>query len=140
MTSFFKDEYATVELDESVPCIKLTLTGLPKHSEHYQSVQSKRLELMRREINNYPLLHMFTDSRLASPVLDEDVNYFKCVVLPQMEKAGIRYLAIVMPLSKFTWLTINEMTEAAQSIEVKYFEQPEEATSWLRTKTPKSDT
>ena len=26
---YFKDEYATLELDDSIPCIKLTLEGIP---------------------------------------------------------------------------------------------------------------
>ncbi|HZB13074.1 MAG TPA: hypothetical protein VE467_08605, partial [Chryseolinea sp.] len=81
---FFKDEYATLELDDSIPCIKLTLEGLPRYSEHYQFVQQKRIELIKQEIRNYPKLHMLTDSRMAGPVLDEDINYFKQHVMPEM--------------------------------------------------------
>src|SRR5687767_10315564 len=83
---FFKDDFATVELDDSIPCIRLELNGVPRSSEHYHLVQSKRLELMRREIKNYPKLHMLTDSRNAGPVLDEDVEHFKKNVLPEMDK------------------------------------------------------
>src|SRR5687767_8507983 len=62
---FFKDDYATIELDDSIPCIRLTLDGVPRYSEHYHYVQAKRIELMRLEIKNYPKLHMLTDSRTA---------------------------------------------------------------------------
>ena len=51
---FYKDEYATLELDDSIPCVKLILDGIPRHSEHYQFVQQKRLELIRQEVGNYP--------------------------------------------------------------------------------------
>lgn len=132
---FFKDEYATIELDESIPCVQLTLNGIPRYSEHYEFVQAKRLELMREQIKNYPKLHMLTDSRTAGPVLNEDVDYFKVKVMPEMEKAGIRYLAIVMPKSKFTQLTIKEMTERTQVIKVQYFESMREARHWLRKMT-----
>jgi len=132
---FYKDDYATVELDESIPCIRLTLTGIPRYSEHYQLVQAKRLELIHREIKNYPKLHMLTDSRTAGPVLDDDVNHFKTNVLPEMEKAGIRFLAIVMPNNKFTQLTIREMTEDARQIKVRYFDSMREARYWLRKMT-----
>jgi hypothetical protein len=132
---FYKDDYATVELDDSVPCIRLTLTGIPRYSEHYQLVQAKRLELIHREIKNYPKLHMLTDSRTAGPVLDDDVNYFKMNVLPEMEKAGIRFLAIVMPNNKFTQLTIREMTEDARQMKVRYFDSMREARYWLRKMT-----
>lgn len=132
---FYKDEYATLEMDDSIPCIILTLDGLPRYSEHYQLVQQRRLELMLQEIRNYPKLHMLTDSRTAGPVLDEDVVYFRSHVLPEMEKAGIRYLAIVMPSSKFTQLTIKEMTEGSKVMNVRYFSSMREARHWLRKMT-----
>jgi hypothetical protein len=132
---FFEDEYAVIELDETIPCVKLTLQGVPKSSEHYQEVQCKRLELMKMEVGNYPRLHMLTDSRTAGPVLDEDVHYFKSQVMPEMEKAGVRYLAIVLPTNRFTQLTIKEMTENAEIMKVRYFDSIREARSWLRKMT-----
>lgn len=134
-STFFKDEYAVIELDDSIPCIRLTLTGVPRHSDHYRQIQSTRLDLMRREVKNYPKLHMLTDSRTAGPVLDEDVAHFRLHVLPEMQRAGIRCLAIVMPVSKFTQLTIREMTENTGGIQVKYFESMREARLWLRKMT-----
>jgi hypothetical protein len=110
----------------------MTLIGIPKHSEHYQEIQRKRLELMWREIGKYPGLHMLTDSRLAGPVLDEDVLFFKSEVLPKMRDAGVRCLAIVMPSNKFTQLTIKEMTQQADRIEVRYFDSISDATEWLQ--------
>jgi hypothetical protein len=133
--AFYQDEYATIELDDSIPCVKLTLTGVPRYSEHYEFVQTKRLDLMRQEIRNYPKLHMLTDSRNAGPVLDEDVLHFKTRILPEMEKAGVRYLAIVMPKSKFTQLTIRDMTEEVHIITVKYFDSMREARHWLKKMT-----
>src|SRR5688572_30225523 len=79
---FYQDEYATIELDDTVPCITLTLDGVPRYSEHYIHVQQKRMELMHEQVRNYPKLHMLTDSRTAGPVLDEDVHHFKTHVLP----------------------------------------------------------
>lgn len=132
---YFEDEYAVVELDETIPCVKLTLNGVPRYSEHYQFVQEKRLELIRSEVGNYPRLHMLTDSRTAGPVLDEDVTYFKTHVMPAMETAGIRYLAIVLPANKFTQLTIKEMTTGAEIMKVRYFDSMREARAWLRKMT-----
>lgn len=133
--AFYQDEYATIELDDSIPCVRITLDGVPRYSEHYQYVQGKRIELMYNEIRNYPKLHMLTDSRTAGPVLDEDVQYFKKHVMPEMEKAGIRYLAIVMPKNKFTMLTIQEMTKEVRVMTVRYFESMREARHWLRKMT-----
>jgi hypothetical protein len=131
---FYKDDYATIELDDELPCVKLTLNGVPRFSEHYQLVQKKRLELMHQEIKNFDILHMLTDSRTAGPVLNEDVDYFKSEVMPEMEKAGIKYLAIIMPTGVFTRLTVKEMTADARSVEVKTFDRMQDARAWLRSK------
>ena len=133
---FYQDEYATIELDESIPAVKLRLDGLPRYSEHYQLVQAKRLELMHRELRNHKMLHMLTDSRTAGPVLGEDVNYFREKVMPEMDRAGIRYLAIVMPSSLFTQMTIREMTENSGNVTVRYFDSMRDAREWLKNKSP----
>jgi hypothetical protein len=130
--AYFEDSYARLEFDPSIPCVKLTLDGVPRYSEHYQYVQRKRLELLNRESKKIGRVNLLTDSSTAGPVLDEDVMFFKQQVLPEMEKAGVRFLAIVMPESKFTQLTIREMTERSRSITVKYFDSMREARTWLR--------
>ena len=131
---FYEDSYAKIELDASIPCIKLTLDGVPRYSEHYQFVQRKRIELLRKEMKRFARLDMLTDSSTAGPVLDEDVNFFRQQILPDMERAGVKFLAIVMPESKFTQLTIREMTERTRSITVQYFDSMREARAWLRAK------
>jgi len=79
---------------------------------------------------------MLTDSRKAGPVLDEDVEYFRLSVLPEMEQAGVRFLAIVRPTSLFTRLTVQEMTEAASLLTVRGFDSVREAREWLKSKSP----
>jgi hypothetical protein len=131
-TPFYADNYAKIEFDESIPCIKLTLDGVPRFSEHYQLVQQKRIDLLIRESKRFGTINMLTDSSMAGPVLDEDVLFFKQNVLPQMEKFGVRLLAIVMPESRFAQMTIREMTERSRAITVKYFDSMREARLWLR--------
>jgi len=132
----YLDEYATIELDESIPCIKLKLEGMPRSSDHYKLVQRKRMELMHQETRRHKLLHMLTDSRKAGPVLDEDVVYFRSEVLPEMEQAGVRFLAIVRPTSVFTRMTVQEMTQNARLLTVREFDSVREAREWLKSKSP----
>lgn len=136
VTLYYQDEYATLELDESVPCVKLKLEGMPRFSEHYQLVQTKRLELMKEAKKRHKLIHMLTDSRAAGPVLEEDVIFFREKVMPEMENAGVRYLAIIMPSNVFTRMTIQDMTCNAKLITVRLFESVREAREWLRSKSP----
>jgi hypothetical protein len=130
---YYEDSYAKLEFDDSIPCIKLTLDGVPRYSEHYQMVQLKRIELLNRHLKNFDRINLLTDSSTAGPVLDEDVTFFKHQILPLMEKGGVKFLAIVMPESKFTQFTIREMTERSRSITVRYFDSMREARVWLRT-------
>jgi hypothetical protein len=129
---YFQDDYATIELDSTIPCIRMELNGVPRSSDHYQYVQLKRLELVMQEIGNYPNLNLLTDSSNAGPVLDEDVEHFRRNILPEIEKAGVENLAIVLPKSKYTILTVREMTEHTHSITVRYFETIHEAKTWLK--------
>jgi hypothetical protein len=136
VTLYYQDEYATLELDESVPCVKLKLDGMPRFSEHYQFVQTKRLELMKEGLKRHKMLHMLTDSRNAGPVLEEDVKFFRDSVMPEMEKAGVRYLAIVMGPNVFTRMTIQDMTSNTNLVNVRMFDSVREAREWLRSKSP----
>ncbi len=129
---YYEDTYAKIEFDPMIRAVKLTLDGVPRYSEHYQFVQRKRVELVKREAKRFGRVNLLTDSSTAGPVLDEDVTFFKQQILPDLEKAGVRFLAIVMPESKFTQHTIREMTERSRSISVKYFDSMREARSWLR--------
>lgn len=136
ITLYYKDEYATIELDESVPCVKVKLEGMPRFSEHYRFVQAKRIECLREGLKRHKLIHMLTDSRTAGPVIEEDVNYFREHVMPEMERSGVKYLAIVMPSNVFTRMTIQDMTSNANVVTVRYFDSMREAREWLKSKSP----
>ena len=71
--TFYEDEYATVSFVESIPCVKIKLSGVPHSSEHYQSVQDKVISLLERESINYCRLHFLSDQSKAGLVLEEDI-------------------------------------------------------------------
>lgn len=129
---FYEDQYALVSFVESIPCIKVKLSGYPTCSEHYQYVNRKLLEFINLEVNNYCRLHILTDSTSAGLVLEEDINYYKMNVIPEMEKAGIRYHAIVMPHSLFARLLFNQVSLSTKKLKVEYFESISGAFKWLR--------
>lgn len=131
---FYRDDYVTIELDDEVPCVKATAQGLPKFSEHFQLVQIKRLELLHQEIKNFDLLHLLTDSRQAGPILDIDVEFFKQSVLPEIERMGVKFWAIVLPKSKFTRFAVREMISQSEQIEFSTFDDMREARTWLKSK------
>lgn len=129
---FYEDQYAMVSFVESIPCIKVKISGVPHSSEHYQFVHSKLLEFINAERENYCRLHLLTDSTKAGIVLDEDISYYHMNVIPALEKAGIRYHAIVLPESSFARLFINRDSMPTRRLKVEYFNTISGACKWLR--------
>lgn len=131
---FYEDQYASVTFVESIPCIKVKVSGVPHSSEHFQYVHSKLLECIHTEVENYCRLHMLTDNTKAGLVLEEDIEFYKANVLPAMEKAGIRYHAIVLPESLFVRLIANQNNLSTRKITVEYFNTISGACKWLRNR------
>jgi hypothetical protein len=129
---FYQDEYVLISFVESVPCIKVKVTGVPQSSEHFQFVQRKVVEAVLLEKDNYCRLHMLTDNVNAGIVLNEDMDFYKYEILPQIEKAGIRYHAIVLPESNLVRNFMNSITLSTKKIEVEYFSTVSGASKWLR--------
>ncbi len=129
---FYEDQYAMVSFVESIPCIKVKISGVPHSSEHYQFVHSKLLEFINAERDNYCRLHLLTDSTKAGIVLDEDISYYQTNVVPAIERAGIRYHAIVLPENSFARLFINPITMSTKKLKVEYFNTISGACKWLR--------
>lgn len=131
---FYEDQYALVSFVESIPCIKVKLSGVPHSSDHYQFVHGKLLECIQTEMENYCRLHLLTDSSKAGLVLEEDMDYYRLNVIPAMEKAGIRFHAVVLPESLFVRFIINQTSLSTKKIKVEYFNTISGASKWLRNR------
>jgi hypothetical protein len=129
---FYEDDYAIVSFVESVPCIKIKVCGVPQSSEHYQQIQARVLESIQAEKDHYCRLHMLTDNTKAGIVLNEDIDFYKQEIIPQMEKAGIRYHAIVLPESNLVRMFVNQISLSTRKLQVEYFNTVSGACKWLR--------
>jgi hypothetical protein len=130
--AFYEDEYASVSVVESVPCVKIKLSGFPTGSDHYRFVQSKLLETIWNQINNFCRLHLLTDSTEAGLVLEEDIMYYKMNIIPRLEEAGIRYHAIVLPPNFVARWIRNQMEFSNRKLTVKFFDTLRDARRWLK--------
>jgi len=129
---FYEDQYASLSVVESIPCVKVKLSGFPSGSDHYQYVQEKLLETIRDQATNYCKLHLLTDNTEAGLVLDEDMTYFKSNIIPAMEEAGIRYHAIVLPQNFFGNVIKDQTSLGNRKLKVAYFDTVIHATKWLK--------
>ena len=132
--TFYEDQYASLTVVESVPCVKIKLFGFPQGSDHYQFVQSKLLETIWNQINNFCRLHLLTDSTEAGLVLDEDIMYYKNNIIPRLEEAGIRYHAIVLPPNFVARWIRNQMALSNHKLKVEFFDKLLDARRWLKKK------
>jgi hypothetical protein len=131
---FYEDQYAKVSFVESIPCIKVKLSGVPRCSEHYQFVNTKLVEFIQSEIANYCRLHLLTDSTDAGMILEEDMMYYRMNIIPALEKAGIRYHAVVLPESFIARLFVNQTSLSTKKLKVEYFNTISGACKWLRNR------
>lgn len=129
---FYEDQYASLSVVESIPCVKVKLSGFPRGSDHYQYVQTKLLETIRDQAGNYCKLHLLTDNTEAGLVLDEDMTYFKSNIIPAMEEAGIRYHAIVLPQNFFGTVIRSQTSLSNRKLKVAYFDTVTRASKWLK--------
>jgi hypothetical protein len=132
--TFYEDQYASVSVVESVPCVKIKLSGFPTGSDHYRFVQSKLLETIWNQINNFCRLHLLTDSTEAGLVLEEDIMFYKMNIIPRLEEAGIRYHAIVLPPNFVARWIRNQMDLSNRKLKVEFFDKLQDARRWLRKK------
>ena len=130
--TFYEDQYASLTVVESVPCVKIKLSGVPQGSDHYQFVQSKLLEIIWNQINNFCRLHLLTDSTEAGLVLEEDIMYYKMNIIPRLEEAGIRYHAIVLPPNFVARWIRNQMDLSNRKLKVEFFDKLQDARRWLK--------
>lgn len=134
LKKFFEDEYATLSFVESIPCVKLKITGVPHSSEHFQLVHEKVVEFIQSELENYCRLHLLTDNTKAGIVLEEDIQFYKDVIIPEIEKAGVRFHAIVLPESAFVRMVSSQTQLSTKKLKVEYFNTVSGASKWLKNR------
>lgn len=129
---FYEDEYASVSLVESIPCIKATFSGVPRCSDHYKLVHLKLLQFIQGEIRKYDRLHLLSDITKAGIVLEEDLTYYKMHILPAIGEAGVRHHAIVLPESAFGKFFIGQVELSTKKLRVECFNTVADARKWLK--------
>lgn len=132
LKKFHEDEYAVISFVETVPCIKVKLSGVPHSSDHFQFVQGKILQAITIEKNNYCRLHLLTDSSQSGIVLNEDLDFYTNHILPQIERAGIRHHAIVLPESKLVRNFMHDIPLSTKKLHVEFFNTVSGASKWLK--------
>jgi hypothetical protein len=129
---FYHDNYANVSLVDAVPCIKVKISGVAQSSDHYQQVHEQIIESVQSGKRDYFRLHLMTDNSKAGLMLEEDMEYYKNIVVPALEKSGIRYHAVVLPENHFLRIIHNQIFTSTHRLKVEFFNTLVGASKWLR--------
>lgn len=131
----YKDDYSTIDFDHLVPCVIHTTKGMAHHSDHYQQVHEKLLEVLNAQQNFYNRLHILLDNREAGPISSRDINYYRTNVIPLLRSRGVQHVALIPPQKTISNIILRELFKDIddQNLTIKEFENRKEARRWLKT-------
>ncbi len=119
--------YLILEYDEALQCIVQYWKGFAKSGEFREGI-NKSLEFFKQK----KVDKIISDTKNLSLIKKEDTDWVAKEVTPAMVKQGLRYMAFIVPSSVFTQLSVdNYKTEAGKSVTIRYFDQLNDAKTWL---------
>lgn len=133
---YYSDNYASIEWDADLKCIKTTITGIPRHSHHFRLIQRKRIEFISLLKERFGDFNLLTDSRKAGPLIPEDVSFFKSKIVPRLASLGVTRMAVLEPESIFSRLVVRDMVEGSTKVKLQVFSDENQAKDWLLSARP----
>jgi hypothetical protein len=128
----FDNEYVTLSIDESVPCLEwIGKKYMP--SEEFRASEERSVKFFLMNKGKYPLLEYFVDARDIGPISPQDTQWIVDELLPKLIDAHLTKEAFVIPVSAVGKMVVNNYgNNAGKMIEIKTFSTVEAAKSWLR--------
>jgi len=126
------NEYVTISIDESVPCLEwVGKQFIP--SKEFRASEEKSLEFFLQYKKKYPRLEWCVDARDIGPVPPQDTQWVADNILPKFLAAGLKKEAFVVPKSALGKISVKNYTShAGKVLEIMMFGTIEEAKDWLQ--------
>lgn len=130
----YEDEFITLSIDESVPCLEWVGKQFMSSAE-FRASEEKSLQFYTMYRPKHPRLEWFVDARDIGPISPEDTQWVVDKILPQFASVGLRKEAFVVPTSAIGKIVVkNYVSHAGSVIEMKIFSTVEAAKEWLKGK------
>jgi hypothetical protein len=130
----YDDEFITLSIDESVPCLEWIGKKFMS-SEEFRVSEEKSLQFYKQFKGKYPRFEWFVDARNIGPIGTEDTQWVVEKILPQFAAAGLKKEVFVIPTSALGKIVLrNYVSSAGKVIEIQAFSTVEEAKNWLMGK------
>jgi hypothetical protein len=128
----FDNEFVTLSIDESVPCLEwIGKKYMP--SEEFRASEERCVMFFLMNKGKFPLLEYFVDARNIGPISPQDTKWIVDELLPKLVAAHMTKEAFVVPTSAVGKMVVkNYGSRAGEMIEIKMFDTVEAAKNWLR--------
>ncbi len=128
----FENEYVTISIDESVPCLEwIGKKFIP--SDEFRASEKKSLEFYQEYKKKYPRLEWFVDARDIGPISPADTQWVAIEILPNFAEAGLKKEVFVVPTSALGKMAVkNYISDVGKTVEMKVFDKVNEAKNWLK--------
>jgi hypothetical protein len=128
----FDNEFVTLSIDESVPCLEwIGKKYMP--SEEFRASEERSVKYFLMNKGKYPHLEYFVDARDIGPISPQDTAWIVDELLPKLVAAHLQKEAFVIPSSAVGKMVVrNYGNRAGEMIEIKMFDTVEAAKEWLK--------
>lgn len=128
---FYESPELRIDWDESGKCVVMEWKGFVTGNSFRDAVD-KGLELLIEKRGDKWL----ADLSKMGVISQEDQKWADEDWFPRAVKAGIRYMAMIRPQKIISQMSVRNVINQIGDlkIETEYFEKPEDAKAWLRTR------
>lgn len=126
----FEKDYLEVHWDENIKCVIMIWKKFAKGLDFRNGLDTGLNLIIEKNASKW-----LADLRSMQVIAVEDQNWSNEDWFPRAIKGGIRKMAIVQPTSALTKMGVkNIMSKVGDAeIETSYFDDMDEAKSWLRS-------
>lgn len=117
------------EFDETNNIILVEFSGLPSLAK-FKEIAMSEIDLLKEKKTT----KILNDISKLEAVSIENQEWVQTVWFPEAEKAGLRYFAFLMAVDIFGQVSAEQTNEKAEDegiIQIKYFDNKDEAVQWL---------
>lgn len=123
----YSKPYVTIERDDQLKCLTQNWKGFAT-SEKFREAINATLNIFKQG----GIEKLISNTKDFSLVKKEDTDWVAQVVIPQMVKHNLRYMAFVVPSNVFSKISVDNFKEEADKVvSIRYFDDLNKALEWF---------
>ncbi len=124
--TYYKDSFITIQFNKAKKCLEVDWTGF----QDLASVQRGGRMMLEMMAKNY-CSKILNDNRQVKGTWSEAADWARNEWLPEIERAGLRYLAWIYSPSMFSQLSTKKSVDAISNVTTQFFTDAVAAEEWI---------